>query len=230
MKKLITLLLALTMVLSLAACGSKNEVPPQVEEGSGGAAVYDPLEGATGEGQAATGTDATEMTEALPAKAPVYKEYIYPYMGFSFVLPQELRDMLQSGEAWTSHNVQWKTEGTDYDYVVKYFTLCAKDNPAKEMHDTLEEYEAWLATTKLIGTITVVKSEYLKDNKIEDITKCEENKEIGKSSDGKHVFYFSTNEVDKVTELFKKTEVTTTDPTEIPENACVRIYDGPHKN
>ena len=229
MKKIITLLLALTMVLSLAACGGKNDAPPPVEKGSGGVAVHDPLEGATGEGQAAAGTDATPMSEALPVKAPVYKEYSFPYMGISFVSPQELRDMLQSGEAWTSYDVQWETDGVDFDYAFQYFSLCEKDNLAKDMFDTQEEYEAFLASTKLFGAITVVKSEYLKDNKIESITNCKENNEIGKSSDGKYLFYSSTNEVNKMTELFQKTEVTTTDPTPMPENSCARIYDGPHK-
>lgn len=227
MKKLVTLLLALTMVLSLAACGSKNNAPQQGESG-GGAAVHDPLEGA-GEGQAAAGTDAVATSSTIPGKAPAYKEYNYTYLGLSIVLPDELRDMLKSGEAWTYYNVQWKTEGKDYDYVRKFFCLAEKDNFAKEEFTSPEEYETWLATTKLFGAITVVKSEYLKDNKIEDITKCEENEEIGKSSDGKYVFYFSTNEVEKVTDLFKQAKVTTTDPTEIPKNACAFIYDGPHK-
>lgn len=223
MKKLVVLLLTLTMALSIAACSSKNEDLLQSSGPVDGNTVSSPLED-NGEGM-----PAAEMTSPVPGKAPVYKEYNFSYMGLSFVLPQELRDMLKSGEVWKYYDVQWKTEGYDYDYVKIFFCLAEKDNFAKEEFSSNEEYETWLATTKLFGSISVIKSEYLKDNKIEDITKCEENKEIGKSSDGKYAFYFSTNEVEKITELFEKTEVTTTDPMKIPENACVRIYDGPHK-
>lgn len=228
MKKIIILCLAFTMVLSLTACGSKNDVPPQVGEGSGGAAVYDPLEGATGEGIAATG-----CVDLTPSKYQVFNEYTYDYLGFSYVLPQEMRDKLTRGEMWVYSDTQMKGE-QDFDYSMLFFNLAEKDNLAKEVFASDEEYEQWLTTTKRFGAITVINSEYLKDNTVESITKCKDNKELGKSSDGKYVFYFSTNQVDGATDLFNTIKVTTFDPEKIPEKISgtsfpFNILDGSHK-
>lgn len=99
---------------------------------------------------------------------------------------------------------------------------------------TDDEYYQWLGTTKRVGTIAVVNSEYLKENTVENITECEENEEIGRSSDGRYVFYLSTNEVEGVTEQFKTIEITTFDPKAIPESKpgiCnpFDFYDGSRK-
>ncbi|MEG0575886.1 MAG: hypothetical protein RR495_05835 [Anaerovoracaceae bacterium] len=225
MKKIIVLCLFLTITLSLASCGTNNVATPQPDNSGSGNASSNPIEGAT----SSEGTEAASTTSTIPAKAPAYKEYNYTYMGFSFILPKQLRNMITSGEVWTHHNVQWKTEGTDYYYVTKFFTLAQKGNFAKDDFTSQKEYDSWLATTKMFGSITVVKSEYLKNNKIKAITKCDNNEVIGKSSDGKYTFYFSTNEVKKVTKLFKNTKIKTKDPVEIPTNTCVFIYEGPHK-
>lgn len=222
MKKLITLLLALTMVLSLAACGSKNDAPPQGEEGSGGAAVSDPLEGASGEGIAAAG-----CTNPTPSKYQVFSEYTFDYLGFSYVLSQEMRDKLTSGEIWVYNDTQMKGE-QDFDYSMMFFNQAEKDNLAKDVFASDEEYQQWLTTTKRFGAITVMSSEYLKDNTVESITECKDNKELGKSSDGKYVFYFSTNQVDGATDVFKTVKVTTFDPKQIPEGVF-SILEGSQK-
>lgn len=216
MKKIITLCLSITMALSLAACGSKKDAPPQVGEGSGGSAAYDPLEGATGEGQGAAGTDAAACGDITPSQYQVFKEYTFDYLGFSYVLPEEMQHKLTSGEMWMYNDTQMKGE-QDFHYSMMFFNLAKKDNPAKEVFASDEEYKQWLATTKRFGAITVINKEYLKDNTVESITECKDNKELGKSSDGKYVFYFSTNQVDDVTDLFNTVKVTTFDPEKIPE-------------
>lgn len=231
MKRMITLFLALIMVLSLTACASKNDAPPQsggsesatLPTNGGGTAINPPLEGATGEG-----IPATELLSSIPAKFPIYQEYVFPYMGFSYVLPQEIRDMLKSGEAWMCKDVQWKDE-KNFDYAMMVFRLAEKNNFAKDEFPSLEEYEKWFSTTKLFGAITIVKSEYLKNNTIESITFCDANEEIGKSSDGKYVFYFSTNKAGDVTELFRRTKVTISNPEKFSQNGYYQILDGPHK-
>ena len=233
MKKIITLILALVMVLSMAACGKTSSGLPTPEERiaaikSGEVTEQEAIEMGWLDGEMeawlkahgtpAAGGDETGSAGAtvaqVPAKLPVLDEYVYEYMGLSYVLPQELRDMLKSGEAWMHNDVQMNGE-RDFDYSLMFFLLADKDNPGRDFQ-SYEEYEAWFNTTQHIGSITVFNSEYLKNNTVESVTGCEENAEIGKSSDGKYVFYFSTNPVGDVTELFKETKVTVSDPAPIP--------------
>ncbi len=233
MKKIITLFLALVMVLSMAACGKTSSGLPTPEERiaaikSGEVTEQEAIEMGWLDGEMeawlkahgtpAAGGDETGSAGAtvaqVPAKLPVQDEYVYEYMGLSYVLPQELRDMLKSGEAWMHNDVQMNGE-RDFDYSLMFFLLADKDNPGRDFQ-SYEEYEAWFNTTQHIGSITVFNSEYLKNNTVESVTGCEENAEIGKSSDGKYVFYFSTNPVGDVTELFKETKVTVSDPAPIP--------------
>lgn len=235
MKKIITLFLALAMVLSMAACGKTSSGLPTPEERiaaikSGEVTeqeaidmgwLDDEMEAWLKEhGTPAAGGDETGSAEAtvaqVPSKLPVQDEYVYEYMGLSYVLPQELRDMLKSGEAWMHNDVQMNGE-RDFDYSLMFFLLAEKDNPGRDFQ-SYEEYEAWFNTTQHIGSISVINSDYLKNNTVESVTGCEENTEIGKSSDGKYVFYLSTNPVGDVTELFKQTKVTVSDPAEIPSS------------
>lgn len=234
MKKLITLFLALVMILSMAACGKTNSDLPTPEERiaaikSGEVSEEEAIEmgwlddemkewleknatAAAGDGSDTAGAAGT--VSQVPAKLAVQDEYVYEYMGLTYVLPQELRDMLTSGEVWMHNDVQMNGE-QDFDYSMMFFLLAEKDNPGRDFQ-SYEEYEAWFNTTKHIGSITVFNSEYLKNNTVESVTDCEENTKIGESSDGKYVFYFSTNPVGDVTELFKETKVTVSDPAEIP--------------
>ena len=233
MKKIITLILALVMVLSMAACGKTSSGLPTPEERiaaikSGEVTEQEAIEmgwlddemeawlkehGTPAAGGDETGSAGATVAQ-VPAKLPVQDEYVYEYMGLSYVLPQELRDMLKSGEAWMHNDVQMNGE-RDFDYSLIFFLLAEKDNPGRDFQ-SYEEYEAWFNTTQHIGSISVINSDYLKNNTVESVTGCEENAEIGKSSDGKYVFYFSTNPVGDVTELFKETKVTVSDPAPIP--------------
>lgn len=233
MKKIITLILALVMVLSMAACGKTSSGLPTPEERiaaikSGEVTEQEAIEMGWLDGEMeawlkahgtpAAGGDETGSAGAtvaqVPAKLPVQDEYVYEYMGLSYVLPQELRDMLKSGEAWMHNDVQMNGE-RDFDYSLMFFLLADKDNPGRDFQ-SYEEYEAWFNTTQHIGSITVFNSEYLKNNTVESVTGCEENTEIGNSSDGKYVFYLSANPVGDVAELFKQTKVTVSAPAEIP--------------
>lgn len=214
MKKLITLLLALTMMVSLIACSNQNNktpstnsdnIPVDSEQQSNGDVLSE-----------GTDTAATACADVTPSKYQVFTEYTHDYLGLSYKLPQEIRDKLNSGEMWVYNDTQMKGE-LDFDYSMMFFNLAEIDNLAKEVFESDEDYEKWLTTTKRFGAITVINSDYLKDNTVESITDCAENEEIGKSSDGKYVFYFSTNQVDGATELFKNVKVTTFDPKPIPE-------------
>lgn len=231
MKKLITLLLALTMMVSLIACSNQNNNPsPASSDNKPVANEQQPNDDILSEG---AGTSAAGCADVTPSKYQVFSEYTHDYLGLSYKLPQEIRDKLTSGEMWVYNDTQMKGE-LDFDYSMMFFNLAEKDNLAKDVFESDEDYEKWLTTTKRFGAITVISSDYLKENTIESITDCDENEEIGKSSDGKYVFYFSTNQVDGTTELFKTIKVTTFDPKPIPEmvpGTCYifNIMDGDRK-
>lgn len=234
MKRMITLLLAIGIMLSLAACGRKsNSGLPSPEERiaaikSGGVSEEEAVKmgwlddemkewleknATLAAGNGDQGGAASTVPQ-VPSKLPVMDEYVYEYMGLTYVLPHKLRDMLQSGEVWMHNDVQMHGE-QDFDYSMMFFLLAKKDNLGREFQ-SYEEYEEWFSTTKHFGSIAVFNTEFLEPTSVQSITECEENTEIGKASDGKYVFYLSTNPVGDVTELFKTTEITTSDPAKIP--------------
>lgn len=234
MKKPITLFFALVMILSMAACGKTGSGLPTLQERldaikSGEVSEQEVIEmgwlddemkewleknGTPAAGDSSDTSGVASTVPQVPAKLPVQDEYVYEYMGLTYVLPQELRDMLKSGEAWMHNDVQMNGD-QDFDYSMMFFLLAEKDNLGRDFQ-SYEEYKAWFGTTKHIGSITVFNSEYLNNNTVESVTDCKDNTEIGKSSDGKYVFYLSTNPVGDVTELFKETKITVSDPTKIP--------------
>lgn len=234
MKKLITLFFALVMILSMAACGKTGSGLPTPQERldaikSGEVSEQEAIEmgwlddemkewleknGTPAAGDSSDTSGVASIVPQVPAKLPVQDEYVYEYMGLTYVLPQKLRDMLKSGEAWMHNDVQMNGD-QDFDYSMMFFLLAEKDNLGRDFQ-SYEEYKAWFGTTKHIGSITVFNSEYLNNNTVESVTDCKDNTEIGKSSDGKYVFYLSTNPVGDVTELFKETKITVSDPAKIP--------------
>ena len=227
MKKLIALLLSLTMVVCLVACGNQNNNTPSTNDGSSVSSETPSQDGTSSKhnGIPAVGTDAGACSAPLASPYRLYKEhseyteFTYDYIGISYKLPQEIKDKLTNGEMTIWVDTNWMSSATDFNYSIMYFHAAEGENLTEDMltGPTDDEYYQWLGTTKRVGTITVVNSEYLKENTVENITECEENEEIGRSSDGRYVFYLSTNEVEGVTEQFKTIEITTFDPKAIPE-------------
>lgn len=237
MKKFIALCLALTMALSLAACGGQNVNTPNVgssDNSSSNSSSDLPSENGGGATDAAGTGTANACSVPLPTPYALYEElsqyteFTYDYLGFSYKLPKELQEKLVAGEMSLYIDSNWMSNGREFNYTMLYFQVAEDKNLTEDMlmGETDDAYFQWLSTTKRVGTITVIHSDYLKDNAIESITGCEENEEIGKSSDGQYVFYRSTNPVDNATELFSAIEITTFDPKVIPEiepGICVAV-------
>lgn len=237
MTRSITLVcLALTMTLSLAACGKKKEDSMPSPEKRMDAILSNEIteedakkkgwfdddmtkwleENAAPAAGGAAGVAAGEMTPQIPAKLPVLDKYAYDYMGISYVLPEAMRDMLKSGLVWTQNENQMKGE-TDFNYSLMFFNLASKENPGTEF-PSFKKYEEWFKTTKRVGAIGVYNVDFLKGTTIEKVSGCNENTEIGKSSDSKYVFYLSTNsaENEEIIKLIKDSKITVSDPAKIP--------------
>lgn len=229
-QRLTLLCLALTMILSLAACANGDSMPgPEqrmeailsnkiTEEEAKKKGWFDDemMKWLDENAAPAAGGDENAMTPPIPAKLPVLDKYVYEYMGLSYVLPKEMRDMLKSGIIWT-HNENQMNGETDFDYSIMFFNLASKENPGMDF-PSHKKYEEWFKSTKRLGVIGVFRSDFLKGASIDKLTGCDENTEIGKSADGKYVFYLSTNTtVDaEIAKLLKDAEIAVSDPAKIP--------------
>lgn len=232
-RRLIIVCIALTMAMSLVACANTKEGALPSPEKRMEALLSNKIteDEAKKKGwfdddmtkwldenasPAAGGDAAGAMTPQIPSKLAVLDTYIYEYMGLSYTLPKEMRDLLQGGIIWMHTENQMKGE-TDFDYSHMFFNLASKENPGGTFPSYVK-YEEWFKTTKRLGVIGVYRADFLKSTSIDKLTGCDENTEIGKSSDSKYVFYLSTNSaVDPaMTKLLKDAEIKVSDPTKIP--------------
>lgn len=183
-------LLILTMVLGFTSCGKESQ--PKTEE-------------------------PTLMIPSPPDKIEASSKYTYEYMGLSYTLPDKLTNMLKDGRVWMNNDSSIN-EDNSVNYSFMFFNLIPKDKVNPKLK-SLNEYNDWLKLSTRIGGIGVFNAEYLKKNPIDKLTGCKTNKEIGKSSNGKFVFYFSTNSVteDNVESLLKEAKITIKDPVPAPE-------------
>lgn len=220
--------LIVAMSLSLAACGAENGVPPleeRIDVLKSGEITFEEMqqkgwvdEEFTAWMEENTVSAAPMGPETIPAPAPipVSAQYVYEYMGLSYTLPEQLNDMLRDGSAWMHYEASIQ-ENNVIDYSLMYYALVPEEQQGKEVPVQMIKYEKWLANTQRVGTIGIFDAEFLKNNPIETLTKCDSNTEIGKTSDGRYVFYLSTNsDLNEYAELFKQSDVTTSDPAEAP--------------
>lgn len=100
MKKLIALLLSLTMVVCLVACGNQNSNTPSTNDGSSVSSETPSQDGTSSKhnGIPAVATDAGACSAPLASPYRLYKEhseyteFTYDYIGISYKLPQEIKD------------------------------------------------------------------------------------------------------------------------------------------
>lgn len=158
------------------------------------------------------GENATEMVAYPPPKLDVSKKYTYEYMGLSFTLPDDLNDMIRNNRTWM-HYESNINEDNSINFAFMYFQLIPEDKKDTNLA-TYDDYLAWLEKGQRIGTIGIFSKDYLKNNPVEKLTGCKTNEELGQSSDGKFIFYLSTNSIEEANaeSLLKQSDITISDP------------------
>ena len=182
-------------LLMLAGCsGETDTTPPPSPEASGEITLGD-------------GPIKVSRPEKKPL--PWQSEITYEYLGMRFSIDPGFQEGIEDGTLYFQREALYDTEGADRSecyYAYQYLQYLPEGTEDMEY---AVDWDAWLATTQRIGTVGAYRADYLEEHPIETITGCPENTEVGRSEDGKWVYYLSTDAGQQLElgELWRKTKV-----------------------
>ncbi|MGB4984619.1 MAG: hypothetical protein WBO70_02455 [Erysipelotrichaceae bacterium] len=214
------IMILLVLLIGVSGCGYSNRVTPPTKPNESADNENIVGEGTSGD---LASTTQTASKDTPPSKYKVFTKNKYEYLGFSYVLPNSIIEKLNTGELWAYNETKMNGD-LDFDYSMFFFNLASDGNFATESFKDKETYNLWLNTTKRLGAIITINKEYLISHKVESITDCKNNEEISRTSDGKYIIYFCSNDIGYVSELFKSIKVTSFDLKPIPQRVPGTCY------
>lgn len=151
---------------------------------------------------------------------PPKEEYIYEYLGLKFKLSEKFQKYLKEKK------IAMLDDQSPLDEELKYGVLTFDEMTEEQKNASLnligDGYDKWKEQLKRVGTIGMFKKG-LSEEEITKMTKCNHHKIIGESSDGKYVYYLSSNKEamkDFVQEL-DKTKIEKIEKKDNPEGGYV---------
>lgn len=151
---------------------------------------------------------------------PVKSKYIYEFIGLEFKLSENLKKYILNKKIAMLDDQS--ALGKDLKYAVLTFSKMnykQKNEVVKKMGNG---YEKWNNSLERVGTIGLFKRNMSKKT-ISKITKCDEHRKIGYSSNGEYTYYLSYKkgtENDFIKE-FNKTRINIIKMKKLPENGFV---------
>lgn len=136
------------------------------------------------------------------------EKYEYPYCGINAVLSQNLLNNMENKDI-----IMLSNEDYNADRTIKYASLHWFSLTAEQKNETATAFDpdAWIAGLGKVGVLGVYHTDII--NELDTLTGCTQHNEVGKSADGKYIYYLST--ADEASETLKaelnKTEVTPTE-------------------
>lgn len=115
-------------------------------------------------------------------------EYVYPFLGLNFKLSEDILDKIDSRELFVYTEEDY-TESFDIAYaLLRFSSTTPEQRDEKTMSVDIISWEEALEKTAAIGAYTTDKL-----SELDTLTGCDTHEKIGESSDGKFVYYISTN-------------------------------------
>ena len=171
------------------------------------------------------GTPVTKTVKAYEISFPVQDSYEFPYMGVKFSLPDALKKQMENSDVIMTSAEEWTEDMTGIKYAFIHWNKLTEDQKKEDVNMLGTGYEDWLASIERIGTLGVYNTDVV-DN-LDQITGCDEHRELGTSADGKFKYYLSINKEaeSELTDELEQIETTLTDMTEF--NSSQSVFDQP---
>ena len=219
-KKIAILLAAAAMTLNttnatmVLAAESTTEQSVSETDGDSEVAVF-----------AEDGTPVTKTVKAYEISFPVQDSYEFPYMGVKFSLPDALKKQMENSDVIMTSAEEWTEDMTGIKYAFIHWNKLTEDQKKEDVNMLGTGYEDWLASIERIGTLGVYNTDVVDD--LDQITGCDEHRELGTSADGKFKYYLSINKEaeSELTDELEQIETTLTDMTEF--NSSQSVFDQP---
>lgn len=154
--------------------------------------------------------------------------YDYPYLGLKAVLPEELKQQLDSSDVLMMSDEIWNDDLSGFKYAYIHWNKLTDEQKDEDVNLIGTGYEDWLKTTERIGVLGVYSTDVI--DELDTLTGCTEHKELGESADGKYKYYLSINKDadSELTAELEKIEVTLTDMTAF--DSTQSVFDIPLEN
>lgn len=171
------------------------------------------------------GTPVTKTVKAYEISFPVQDSYEFPYMGVKFSLPDALKKQMENSDVIMTSAEEWTEDMTGIKYAFIHWNKLTEDQKKEDVNMLGTGYEDWLASIERIGTLGVYNTDVVDD--LDQITGCDEHRELGTSADGKFKYYLSINKEaeSELTDELEQIETTLTDMTEF--NSSQSVFDQP---
>ena len=171
------------------------------------------------------GTPVSKTAKASEMGFQVQDEYEFPYMGLNFILPDTLKEQMDSSDVLMMTAEEWTEDMSGLEYAFLHWNKLADEQKEEDVNLLGTGYDEWLASIERVGTLGVYSTDVI--DKLDEITGCTEHKELGTSADGKFKYYLSTNkDADKdLTDEIEQIKTTLTDMT--PFNNQQSAFDLP---
>ena len=171
------------------------------------------------------GTPVTKTVKAYEISFPVQDSYEFPYMGVKFSLQDALKKQMENSDVIMTSAEEWTEDMTGIKYAFIHWNKLTEDQKKEDVNMLGTGYEDWLASIERIGTLGVYNTDVVDD--LDQITGCDEHRELGTSADGKFKYYLSINKEaeSELTDELEQIETTLTDMTEF--NSSQSVFDQP---
>lgn len=159
------------------------------------------------------GTPVTKTVKANELNYPTQDSYEFPYMGLKFSLPDALKKQMDNSDVIMISQEEWTDDMTGIKYAYLHWNKLTEEQKNEDVNMLGTGYEDWLASIERIGTLGVYSTDVVDD--LDQITGCNEHKELGTSADGKFKYYLSINKEAEsdLTDEIEQIETTLTDMT-----------------
>lgn len=157
--------------------------------------------------------------KAYELNFPSQDLYDFPYMGLQFSLPDTLKKQMDNSDVLMMTAEDWTSDMSGIKYAFVHWNKLTEEQKNEDVDLLGTGYEDWLKSIERIGTLGMYSTDVLDD--LDNLTGCNEHKELGTSADGKFKYYLSINkDADAdLTDEIGQIETTLTDMTE---------FDGSH--
>lgn len=145
------------------------------------------------------------------------EKYEDPYMGIDFTLPKSLMDLMDQREMAMVSDARVTEDNSSVIYALYTWNTMSQEQLEAEVPSKGNGFYDWVDELGRIGALGVYHTDQLEN--LDQLTKCSEHKELGKSDDGAYTYYLSINpDADKeLTQLVEQIKVDFTEMIPVDE-------------
>ncbi len=146
--------------------------------------------------------------------------YEFPFMGMQAALPESLLLQMDNKEVAMMDEQDIVDQGFTIRYAFLKWGVMTEEQRNAQVQIAGDGFDKWQKSLERIGTLGMFRSDVT--DQLDELTGCDEHKELGESSDGKYKYYLSINTSAKkeLTDEILEIQVTLTEITPFDQTSA----------